>query len=293
MEILTGYVVFNWIATWANPYCDVFFRAVTDLGYHTFYYLVIAPLFWIVDRRHASVLFLLVLASGFLNTEAKLLVHTPRPDPHLARVLDFRPYQSGSNAFPSGHAQNAVVFWIYLSSWVRRRWFYGVALAMIALICFSRLYLGVHFPIDIIGGLVIGSAAMLVLPPVLERWSQSNFRSSTIGGGAIVAGSLGLALASTDHTMAVIGGCLIGFMAGAVWLPQPHLVFRNATERALSLFGGLLVLVALSVAFDAFPTPIPLFLYARVATLWILALWLYPIVAHRILTAAVASPAAE
>jgi membrane-associated phospholipid phosphatase len=290
MEMLTGYAVFHWIATWANPYGDVFFRAITDLGYHTFYYLVIAPLFWVVDRRRASVLFLLILASGLLNTGGKLLVHTPRPDPHLVRVLDFRPYQSGSNAFPSGHAQNAVVFWIYVAWWVGRRWFYGLALAMVVLISFSRLYLAVHFPIDIVGGLVIGTAIMFLLPPVLERWSQSDFCLSTAGSLSLTVASVTLALAASDLTLAAIGGGLLGFMAGAVWLPQRSLVFRNAAQLWLCLAGGLVLLVGLSVAFDIFPTTMPLLLYARVAVLWIAALWFYPQLAHRVL---VTQPAQE
>jgi len=293
MEILTGYAVFHWIATWANPYGDVFFRAITDLGYHTFYYLVIAPLFWVVDRRRASVLFLLILASGLLNTAAKLLVHTLRPDPHLARVLDFRPYRSGSNAFPSGHAQNAVVFWIYVAWWVGRRWFYGLALAMVVLISFSRLYLAVHFPIDIVGGLAIGAAIMFLLPPVLERWSQSEFRLSIAGSLGLTVASVTLALAASDLTLAVIGGCLLGFMTGAVWLPQRSLVFRNAAQLSLCLAGGLVLLVGLSVAFDTFPTSMPLLLYARVAVLWIAALWFYPQLAHRLLLAQPAPAAPE
>jgi len=283
MEYLAGYAVFQWIATWANPYCDVFFRAITDLGYHTFYYLVIAPLFWVVDRRRASVLILLILASGLLNTGAKLLVHTPRPDPHLARVLDFRPYDSGSNAFPSGHAQNAVVFWIYVVWWVGRRWSYGLALPLIALISFSRLYLAVHFPIDIVGGLAIGTAILLLLPPIFERWSQSEFRLSLVGGLGLTGASVVLALAASDHTLAVIGGGLLGFMAGAVWLPQRPLLFRNAAQLSLCLAGGLVLLVGLSAAFDAFPTSVPLLLYARVAVLWIVALWFYPQLMRRFL----------
>jgi membrane-associated phospholipid phosphatase len=283
MEYLAGYAVFQWIATWANPYCDVLFRAITDLGYHTFYYLVIAPLFWMVDRRRASVLFLLILASGLLNTGAKLLVHTPRPDPHLARVLDFRPYDSGSNAFPSGHAQNAVVFWIYVAWWVGRRWFYGLALALIALISFSRLYLAVHFPIDIVGGLVIGTAIMVLLPSIFERWSRSEFRLSLAGSLGLTGASVVLALAAGDRTLAVIGGSLLGFMAGAVWLPQRPLLFRGAGQPWFCLAGGLVLLVGLSVAFDAFPTSVPLLLYARVAVLWIVALWFYPQLMRRFL----------
>src|SRR5689334_11911773 len=118
MQLLTGYVVFDWIATWARPFWDVFFHLISDLGSHVFYYLILAPLFWVVDRRRAAILFFLVLASGYVNTVAKLWFHTPRPDPHLARVLDLQLFQSGSNAFPSGHAQNAVVVWAYLAAWV-------------------------------------------------------------------------------------------------------------------------------------------------------------------------------
>ena len=283
MEVLTGYAVFHWVATWANPYCDVFFRAITDLGYHTFYYLVIAPLFWVVDRRRASVLFLLILASGLLNTAAKLLVHTPRPDPLLARVLDLRPYHSGSNAFPSGHAQNAVVFWIYAAWWVGRRWFSGLAVAMVALISFSRLYLAVHFPIDVVGGLAIGAAVMLLLPPVLERWSQFEFRLGMAGSLGLTVVSVAPALAARDLTLAVIGGSLLGFMVGAVWLPQRLLAFRNTAQLWLCLAGGLLLLAGLSVAFDTFPTTVPLLLYARFALLWTAALWLYPQLLHRVL----------
>jgi membrane-associated phospholipid phosphatase len=282
MEILTGYVLFHWIATWANPFCDIVFRAATDLGYHTFYYLVLAPLFWVVDRRRASILFLLIIASGFLNTVAKLWVHTPRPDPHLARVLDLRPYRTGSNAFPSGHAQNAVVFWTYLAWWVGRRWFSAVAAVMVALISFSRLYLAVHFPIDIIGGLALGVVLMLLLPPVLERWSRAGFHLSRAASIAAAASSLALAVPVTDLTLALIGGSFIGFMAGAVWLPQSPWVFRSPAQMSAMVAGGLVLLVGLSVAFDSFPTTVPVFLYVRIAVLWIVAFWLYPQALHRI-----------
>jgi membrane-associated phospholipid phosphatase len=286
MEFLTGYVVFNWIATWASPFFDVFFRAATDLGYHTFYYLAVAPLFWVVDRRRACMLFLLVLASGYINTFAKLWVHTPRPDPRLTRVLDFRPYQSGSNAFPSGHAQNAVVFWGYLAWWVGRRWFSVLAVFLVVAIAFSRLYLAVHFPIDIVGGLGLGIALMLILPRPLERWSRSNFRLGVAGIIGLVAATLALTLASTDLTLAMISGSLIGFLAGAAWLPQAPLVFSNVRQATAAAAAGLVILFALSAVFESLPYN-ALALYAQIAALWIIAIWGYPQLLHRVLPTAV------
>lgn len=282
MEILTGYSVFQWIASWANPVCDILFRAATDLGYHTFYYLVLAPLFWVADRRRAGVLFLLILASGLLNTTAKLLIHTPRPDPQFARVLDFRPYRSGSNAFPSGHAQNAVVFWTSLAWWVRRRWFSVLAAGLTAMISFSRLYLGVHFPIDVVGGLALGAVVMIVLPPMLERWSRAGFYMSRGATMAAAGSSFALAIATTDFTLAALGGTLLGFLAAVVWLPQSPPISGSRGLALAAIVSGLVLLAGLCAGFDAFPTAVPVFVYARVALLWIAALWAYPRAISRI-----------
>lgn len=281
MDFLTGYAVFHWIATWANPFCDVVFRTATDLGYPTFYYLTIAVLFWVVDRRRAGVLFLLVVASAYVNTFAKLWVHTPRPDPSLARVLDLRPYQSGSNAFPSGHAQNAVVFWAYLAWWVGRRWFSVLAGSLVLLISFSRLYLGVHFPIDVIGGLAIGIVLMLALLPVFERWSQSGFRLGAGGALPLAGGSLVLTMVTADPTVATISGSLLGFLVGAVWLPQSALAFSTLRQASAAVTGGLLILGGLSASLESLPHE-PLTVYTQVAALWIIALWVYPQALRRV-----------
>jgi membrane-associated phospholipid phosphatase len=210
MDLLAGYGVFYWIATWANPLCDILFRGMTDLGSVAFYVMAIAPLFWVVNRRRASVLILLLLASSCINTVAKLWFHTPRPDPHLARVLDLRPYESGSNAFPSGHAQNAVVFWGYAALWIREGRFSIAAMVLIAAISFSRLYLAVHFPIDVAGGLAIG-AGILGAAPALERWSRTDFRLGLAGALLLLCGSLTLTVVSADLTCAALSGSLIGF----------------------------------------------------------------------------------
>ena len=122
MGWLLGYEIFEWIATWANPACDVLFRVVTDIGNTPLYFVTLAPLFWVADRRRAMVLFVLLALSSYLNTFLKLWLDMPRPDPTLVRVLDPRPALERSNGFPSGHAQNALVFWGYLAWWIGRRW---------------------------------------------------------------------------------------------------------------------------------------------------------------------------
>jgi membrane-associated phospholipid phosphatase len=279
MEWLTGYAVFHWITAWSNPPCDGFFRAVTDLGSPTAYYLAVAPLFWVVDRRKATALFLLLIISAYVNSYTKLLVHTTRPDPALARVLDVRPYLSHSYAFPSGHTQGAVVFWSYLAWWVGRRWFTAIAMLAIALISFSRLYLGVHFPIDIIGGIVLG-LTLLPLLKSLDRWADRDCYTPPWAMAAIVAGTFALAVTGTPP-LAMISGSATGFLLGASWLPQRALTPTTPRQAVGIVALGLALQFGLASALGLItPYDLPL-VYVTVAVLWVFALWVYP----RLLTA--------
>ncbi|HUI24535.1 MAG TPA: phosphatase PAP2 family protein [Candidatus Kryptonia bacterium] len=274
MDWLTGYAVFHWIATWSNPLCDAFFHAVTDLGYPTFYFVTIAPLFWVVDRRRAAALFLLVLAGAYVNTYAKLWVNTPRPDPALARVLDMRPYQSHSNSFPSGHAQGAVVFWGYLAWWIGRRWFTALAVMLIALISFSRLYLAVHFPIDVVGGLVLGVMLVPAIGPI-ERWTDRDCYTPAWAMAAIIGGTAAVALTG-DIALAMISGSVVGFLLGGFWLPQRRLEVGTVQRAVVVVIVGLGLQLGLATALGLVATTRRLAMYALVASLWVFALWAYP-----------------
>ena len=274
MDWLTGYAMFHWIATWANPVCDVFFRTVTDLGAPTFYYVTVAPLFWVVDRRKAAVLFLLLLAGVYVNEYAKLFFDTTRPDPALARVLDLRPYQMHSGAFPSGHAQAAVAFWGCLAWWVGRRWFTALAVVVIALISFSRLYLAVHFPVDIVGGLVLGTVMLPLISP-LHRWAAGGCYTPRWAMAVIVAATLAVAVTG-DMPLAMISGSIVGFLAGSSWLPQQPLVLRTTGHASAVVIVGLVILFGLAATLGLFPPSLLAVIYLQVALLWVFALWAYP-----------------
>lgn len=275
-ELFTGYPIFHWVATWSNPVLDVFFRVVTDLGYPLFYYLLIAPLFWIIDRRRSMVLFLLLLLSALLNAEAKLFFDTPRPDPAVVRVLDMRPIQSGSRSFPSGHAQIAVVFWGYLAYWVGRRWFTGVALFLIAAIAFSRVYLGAHFPIDVAGGLIIGAATMAIVP-WLERWSRAAFAMRPVFRLAAGALAFGLMLQTGDAALVTIAGCVMAFLALQSLPPAPVVLAWHGRAVLIVLAGLALQIGAAALLGQLAPGPqVTAGTGLRVMTLWLVALWAYP-----------------
>lgn len=282
IELLAGNAAFHWIATWSHPFLDGFFRVVTDLGYPLFYYLAIAPLFWIASRKRALVLFLLLLITALVNNEVKDFFQTARPDPNLVRVLDLRPIQGKSPSFPSGHAQLAAVFWWYLALWSERRTGKVLAAVVIGLICLSRVYLGAHFPIDVVGGLALG-LALLFAVPLLDRWAEADFRAPLPTLLSVAALSIVLMLESSDPAGVTIYGCFLG-LSILMLLPRTPLSLPTAGVRLAILFAGIAVQIGSAALLGQLaPSPTTDFTTGfRVALLWLIALWGYPWVVSQI-----------
>ncbi len=67
-------------------------------------------------------------------------------------------YRGGRYGFPSCHAANCTALMMVLGTVIRRRWAWLVLTAYVLLNCYSRLYLGVHYPSDILAGAALGAA---------------------------------------------------------------------------------------------------------------------------------------
>lgn len=117
--------------------------------------------------RLALIPLALVLPADLLSTSLKFLVDRPRPDPTLVAVhqvwLD--------PAFPSSHVVHYTVFFGFLAYLVMktqvfpRRWrlpLASVAMVLVCLIPFSRMYLGAHWPTDVMGGLLLGISFLII-----------------------------------------------------------------------------------------------------------------------------------
>lgn len=106
-----------------------------------------------------------------LNQFLKILCCVPRPwvkDPGFTIVESARAEATGYS-FPSGHTQNAVATYGGIARYTRRRWLRGVCIALTLVICFSRMYLGVHTPLDVGVSFVIAAALVLLVYPLMEE----------------------------------------------------------------------------------------------------------------------------
>ena len=136
--------------------------AVTKLGEETAFLVIALIVFWCVDKKKGYY----VMAVGFLGTifsqMLKLACRIPRPwvlDPDFTILEQAREAAAGFS-FPSGHTQTAVGTFGALAAATNRKWWRLVCIAIAALVGFSRMYIGVHTPSDVLVG--AGLALLLV-----------------------------------------------------------------------------------------------------------------------------------
>lgn len=154
-----------------SPALDLPFKALTFLGDEKFYLIFMPLLYWCIDRRTGSRLFFLLLFSAYLNAVAKVLADQPRPFTYDPRVRAIGHASGGG--MPSGHTQNAVVIWGYLAARSGKKIVWLMAAFLMIGIPLSRVYLGVHFPTDLIGGYLLGGIVLILflwLAPRIEAW---------------------------------------------------------------------------------------------------------------------------
>jgi membrane-associated phospholipid phosphatase len=165
-----------WIHQFANPITDRVMLAITQLGNPNVVIpiAIITLIFLWLDRHYSEAKFFAIacLGGAILNTGLKLVFRKSRP------ALWHRLIEETSYSFPSGHALGAVVLYgaiAYLGSEYYPRfagWIYGGAIALIVLIGLSRLYLGVHWPTDVMAGYSVGSLWLMICIGMLNRQRQ-------------------------------------------------------------------------------------------------------------------------
>jgi undecaprenyl-diphosphatase len=166
--------VLRWMAAHQSKPKDAVMVEITSLGTGVvvgMIVLVAGMFLWLNHHKHSAILLIAATLGGIvLDNLLKIGFNRPRP-----QVFQWGTYAM-SSSFPSGHAMSSVIVYgtvAYLAARLQQRLAsriltMAVAAIMIVAICFSRLYLGVHYPSDVLAGVVIGLAWAAFCMAVLE-----------------------------------------------------------------------------------------------------------------------------
>ena len=180
----------NWLFTkinvdWGNPLFDWFFVLLTDIHRSPIFWMfvLIAAIWWLQRARWraAKFLFAILLAvsisDSFSFRVLKQNIDRPRP-PDSGIVVQPRTDRYAGTSFPSNHAANvSAAAFILACAMPAATWFF-VLIAI--LMSYSRVYVGVHYPLDVLGGACVGCLSGALTWIALRSWinSQTIFRRS-------------------------------------------------------------------------------------------------------------------
>jgi membrane-associated phospholipid phosphatase len=220
-------------------------QALTWLGATPFLLVLLLGLYWCYDANLGLRLGLILVTSSGINGAIKLALGLPRP---YWVSPDVKPLATESSfGFPSGHAQEGFVFWGRLAAWVGRPWLWVAALGIVLIVSASRIVLGVHFPMDILGGWLIGAlvlGAFILVEPPAGRWLSG--QTDRLKIMVSVLASLLLLFANLLVWALTAGRLVPGewIVAASMAFETPKLVDPRTLEAAFQLSGLLLGLAA-------------------------------------------------
>lgn len=238
--------------------------------------MILLPLMlWCVDFAAGMRLAVVFLVSTYFNDGLKSLFAHPRPfelDPTV------KLHDAGGYGLPSGHSQSAVAVWGTIAAEFRKRWMWIVAVLLMVLIGFSRIYLGVHFPTDVLGGWAVGILFLVIYlawGPRVEAWLTGSGVAVQIALAIVVP--LTLLLVHTSDTASSVMGVLMGVGVGGVLAKRfaPFSAAGPLWQRVVRLLVGAAVIMGLRYGLKAvFPSEgEPLYFLMHTVRYGVMGLW--------------------
>lgn len=270
-----GIMIVLWLQQF-SPALDWPFTLLSWLGEETSFMLLIPFIWWCVDKRKGAYLAVLCMVSFYINALGKALASQPRPFTYDSRVKQL--YDATGGGFPSGHTQSTVTTWGYLMAAFKKRWITWLGIALMVLIPLSRLYLGVHFPTDLLGAYVIGAVVLaltLWLGPRVEPWFKGLSLPWQVGLPLAVGIILALVFPAGPEDGITPPATLAGLGMGLA-MEEAFVAFQPAASwkrRLLAFALGTLVMMGLRFGLKALFEPLGMEGVLRFVRYTLMGLW--------------------
>lgn len=237
---------------------------ITWMGQDVAAMAIIALVLWCINKRKGLVMGLILISANTVMNIVKAIVRYPRPFTVIEGLTGKELEGATGYSFPSGHSTNAASLYSSVAVNFRKKGLSFICAAMIVLVGLSRLYLGVHWPTDVLCGIILGICMTFGLNEFLTRLMSDTEKAVRIGwfvGGFLFAAGLFFGIlvdfAGADRTafrdlvtvLAMFGGALLGF--GLEEKTLPFSVEGNVRAKFFRYIIGLITLILLRAGLKA------------------------------------------
>ena len=159
-----------------TPFMDTLMSLITQLGDELFFMVIAITMFWCIDKRRGYYLLSVSFVGTLINQFLKLWFRIPRPwvlDPDFTIVESAREAATGYS-FPSGHTQNFATWSTLIALKIKKLSVWIVTAMLILLVAFSRMFLGAHYPMDVVAGALLGVLFSVVGNAIYDKTEDKN-----------------------------------------------------------------------------------------------------------------------
>lgn len=227
-----------------QPWLDELFLLITKLGEETVFLAAALLLFWCVDKWEGYYVLTVGFLGTMINQMLKIVCRIPRPwwvaDSSFSPVKEAIEEATGYS-FPSGHTQAVTGTFGAAANWHRKTALTVTAVILILLTAFSRCYLGVHYPTDVLFSLGLGAVLIFAGRPLIQWIKEKPYGLELLLGSMTVLALLYVCFvelypfpADTDqanlHSAVknawTMLGCSAGMLLGG-WLEKKYICFTT------------------------------------------------------------------
>lgn len=256
----------------ANPFLDGLFQFITMFGEEAILIPLIAVIYWSFNKKIAEYIAYASLTSVLVNGAIKDIFKAKRPIGEPG-IRSLRVETATGYSFPSGHTQGTSSFWSAIAIYLKKNYMYGISALIIILVAISRLYLGVHYPKDVLFGAIFGILTSFI---TYKLFNKVNNKTALYFGTFIIFIPALLYAHSADFIKGM--GIFLGFALG-IYVEKKYVNFSvegKSINKILRVVIGLAILILLKVGLKAvFPNKL-VFHFLRYFIIVFFGIGLYP-----------------
>lgn len=165
--------ILKYIQLFKNPVLDGIFLGITMSTEVPVILIMASILYWCINKKYGQRLLFALTGNIALNTGVKEFFKLPRPI-GVPGIESMRTSTATGYSFPSGHTQIGTTFWVSIMSIIKKNYMYIIGTIIFISIGLSRLYLGVHWPMDVLFGWIFGIGFTLICNYILVKIEKNN-----------------------------------------------------------------------------------------------------------------------